>query len=297
MSQINYVRFPKGNLWAEAFGDISNPLVILIAGSEKQSIYWSDLWCHVLAKEGYSVVRFDHRDTGLSTHINFNAHPYRLRDMADDILSILKFYRKERAHLIGSGMGGYLAQMIALSHPEKVASLVLLMTTHDARPIEQKRHDSYRLPSTSPDVIAQLERVSRIAVNNPNWFLKTIQKLKLLNGADAPFDENEWEITAIKLKERMSQKSNSAFFHHHLLSKTLSKLSFESNKITQSTLIIHGDADPVIPITHAYSTKKFIPRANLVVIEGMGHLLTSFFESKIAKEIVNHLKSNEQIFA
>ena len=201
MIYVNYIRFPYGNLWTEVFGDRSSSLVILIAGAEKQGIYWSESWCNAFVQKGCCVVRSDHRDTGFSTHIDFNASPHRLQDMTHDILCILEFYGKEKAHLIGSGMGGYLAQMLAVLHPENVISLVLLMTTHDATSIEQRREEGYRIPSTSRDIYAQLERVSRIAFNDPHWLSKTLQKLRLLNGTHAFFDEAAWELFVIHLRK------------------------------------------------------------------------------------------------
>jgi pimeloyl-ACP methyl ester carboxylesterase len=297
MSSINYIPFDNGHLLTESFGNACDPLVILIAGSEQQSIYWSDSFCHMIAREGYYVVTFDHRDTGLSTFGDFNAHPYRLDDLASDILNIIKGYGREKAHLIGSDMGGYLAQMLATSHPDKVESIVLLMTTHDARPIEQKRQDAGWLPIASPTVLEELQNLSWISSDDPHWTSKTLKKLQLLNGKQSPFDINEWEQLAFTLQNRTENTRSFLFFHPHVISKALSKLQFDSKRIQHKTLIIHGDADPVIPVEHAYSLKLLIAQAKLRVIKGMGHLLTSYFEPIVKKNIINHLNSYKEALA
>jgi pimeloyl-ACP methyl ester carboxylesterase len=297
MSQINYIPFNNGHLLTESFGNSDDPLVILIAGSEQQSIYWSDSFCHKIASAGYYVITYDHRDTGLSSYGNFNEHPYFLNDLATDILNIIEGYGKEKAHLIGSDMGGYLAQMLALSHPEKVESIVLLMTTHDARPIEQKRQLAGWLPLSSPDILKELQNLSWIPLSDPQWTSKTLKKLQLLNGKQAPFDVSAWEEIVFTLQNRTEDIESIPLFHPHVFSKALSKLQFNSKHIQQKTLIIHGDADPIIPVEHAYSLKLLIAQAKLRVIKGMGHLLTSYFEPIVKKNIINHLNSHKEAFA
>lgn len=296
MLNVNYVKTASGNLWTQSFGHSYNPLVVLIAGSEKQGVYWSDSWCHALSNAGYLVVRFDHRDTGLSTHINFNKSPYHLSDMAEDIQCIIKCYEKEKAHLIGSGMGGYLAQMIATSNPEQVSSLVLLMTTCNAVAIEKNRINEYKtFHKSSPGIFVKIERVSRMLLNDPNWLSKAIEYFKLLNGTSAPFNEKEAEMFACLLKERICEINRPTFLHNHLLAKNSSKLTFESNLITQETLIIHGNNDPIISVKHAYETQEIISNSKLKVIEKMGHLLTSFFEENIISNIISQFKTKKCI--
>ncbi|MDP3371576.1 MAG: alpha/beta hydrolase [Candidatus Paracaedibacteraceae bacterium] len=291
MSNICYVKSLSANLWTESFGNLSDPLIILISGAEKQGIYWSDSWCNTLANSGYLVVRFDNRDTGLSQHINFNHSPYYLHDMANDVLCIIKFYKKEKAHLIGSGMGGYLAQMIAINNPEKVSSLALLMTTYNAMDIEEIRINEYEtFHKSSPGIFVKLERVSRMLVDDPKWLSKAISHLKLLNGPYAPFNEKEAEAFAYLLKKRINENNAPSFIHNHLLAKNQSNLFFKSNFITHNTLVIHGSDDPIISIQHAHTTAKIIPNSTLKIISKMGHLLTSFFEKEISDSVINHFK-------
>ena len=179
MKNISYVKFSCGRLWTEFFGDPSNPLVVLITGAAKQGVYWRPLLCQALADGGYCIVRYDHRDTGLSTHINFNANPYRLDDIASDVRGIINHYDhdKQGAHVVGCGMGGYVAQLLALNWPESVKSLILLMSTYNAIPIEHPQ-SKHSLPSMKPEVFEKIESIGRILPHDPNWFDKTMHELQ-----------------------------------------------------------------------------------------------------------------------
>ena len=231
MTHIYYIHFSYGNLWTEAFGGIlSNPIALLIAEDEKKSIYWNDTFCHVLVEENDVVVRSYHRDTGLSKHINVHLTLCGLLSLANDALRILYFYEKLKAHFIGSGRGGCLAQIRALSTLEKVLTLVLFITTYDARSIEQTRFDVTGKEITPLWFIHnQFYRVVRAALNNPLWVLNTIQKLKLTNGA-TPFDQTE----GLYQKQMVTVLLAVIKVHRlHLLFTSMLTQSFRSNMPVQ----------------------------------------------------------------
>ena len=94
-----YVERPYLRVWTQSFGDPSLPLLIVMMGTAGQGVYWTKPFCELLAKEGFCVVRYDNRDTGLSTHIDFNRAPYRISDMADDVKAIIKAYGKTRSFI------------------------------------------------------------------------------------------------------------------------------------------------------------------------------------------------------
>lgn len=99
-------------LWAESFGDIKQPPLILIMGAGGQEILWPTEFCQTLAGQGYFVVRYDHRETGFSSSINFDANPYTLLDMATDVVHILDHYQLAYAHIVGVSMGGAIAMIL-----------------------------------------------------------------------------------------------------------------------------------------------------------------------------------------
>src|SRR3990167_10332674 len=93
-------------LWAESFGNSENSPIILIMGAGGQDILWPTEFCQALAGQGYFVIRYDHRDTGFSSSIDFDAHPYTLLEMAADVVHILDHYQLQHAHMVGVSMGG-----------------------------------------------------------------------------------------------------------------------------------------------------------------------------------------------
>jgi len=118
-------------LWYQTFGLPNNPPFILLMGNGAQGIFWPDLFCQKLAERNYYVVRFDYRDTGLSSHFDFDKHPYDFLDIAKDILGFLNALKLEKTHFVGLSMGGFIAQLLAIHYPEHVLSVVSMMSTSD----------------------------------------------------------------------------------------------------------------------------------------------------------------------
>ncbi|MFJ9027403.1 alpha/beta fold hydrolase [Streptomyces sp. NPDC102274] len=141
---------PEMSIEYETFGDPSDTPVLLVMGFGAQMIAWHDDFCSALAQRGRHVIRYDNRDCGLST--KFDDHPvdmgqfitavssgdipsalgmlaYTLRDMADDGLGLLTALRIERAHVVGTSMGGMIAQIMAVTQPERVLSLTSMMSS------------------------------------------------------------------------------------------------------------------------------------------------------------------------
>ncbi|MER5439276.1 alpha/beta hydrolase [Streptomyces sp. NPDC002790] len=141
---------PEISIAYDTFGDPADPVVLLVMGFGAQLIAWDEDFCGTLAERGRYVIRFDNRDSGLST--KFDAHPvdmaefiatvsagdmpaalamipYRLQDMADDAFGLLTALGIERAHVVGASMGGMIAQTMAISRPERVLTLTSMMSS------------------------------------------------------------------------------------------------------------------------------------------------------------------------
>jgi pimeloyl-ACP methyl ester carboxylesterase len=114
---------------ADAFGDRTDPAVLLIGGASSSMDWWDEEFCRRLAAGGRYVIRYDHRDTGRTTSFPAGRPPYSGVDMAHDALGLLDALRVHRAHVVGISMGGILAQRIAVSRPHRVLSLTLMSTT------------------------------------------------------------------------------------------------------------------------------------------------------------------------
>jgi pimeloyl-ACP methyl ester carboxylesterase len=128
------VRANKVELRVQAFGHAGDPVILLIRGSAASMDWWEDDFCERLAAGRRFVIRYDHRDTGRSASYQPGAPPCTLRDLAADAVDLLDAFGVARAHLVGMSMGGAIAQLMALDHPGRVASLTLIatsMTNHD----------------------------------------------------------------------------------------------------------------------------------------------------------------------
>jgi len=122
--QLNFVQRGDLTLWTEAVGDPKNPACVLISGAGAPAKFWTDEFCKMIAKGGYYVIRFDHRDQGLSSAVDFEHHPYTVRDMAGDVMAVLDGYHIKKAHIVGHSMGGMIAQLVAIEHPDRVLSMI-----------------------------------------------------------------------------------------------------------------------------------------------------------------------------
>src|SRR4051794_34885495 len=136
----------------ETFGDRTDPPVLLVMGLGTQMIAWPDELCEQLAAGGRWVIRYDNRDTGLSTHLRDlpapdvksvllrrQKPPYTVDDMAKDLLGLLDALGIDRAHVVGASMGGFIAQTAALIAPERFRSLTLIMTSTGSRLVGQAK--------------------------------------------------------------------------------------------------------------------------------------------------------------
>jgi len=272
----------------DTFGEPSNPAMLLIMGLGEQMIAWDEEFCGQLADKGYWVIRFDNRDVGDSTSFdeagvpdilsliqgNKVEVPYTLDDMAGDTVGLLDGLDVEEAHVVGVSMGGMIAQTVAIKYPERVRTLTSIMsTTGDPR-----------LPQAKPEagqllfIPAPTEREAYIDHSVKVW--------RVLGSPGFPFHEERTREFAGRVYDR---GLNPAGFGRQLAAVYASGSRKEALKsLDIPTLVIHGDADPLIPFEAGKDTAESIPGAKLVVIEGMGHHLPLEVWSKLVNEIAAH---------
>jgi pimeloyl-ACP methyl ester carboxylesterase len=146
----------------ESFGNNDAPVIVLVMGLGMQLIAWPDPFCQKLAAAGFRVIRFDNRDIGLSTYFDERGvpnmvwqfikarigvrvrAPYDLNDMAADTVGLLDALQIEKAHIVGASMGGMIAQQVAAKYPERVRSLVSIMSTSGDRSLPPATRDAQR---------------------------------------------------------------------------------------------------------------------------------------------------------
>ena len=114
---------PDVKICYELFGRPEDPTLILLHGLGSQLLLWEEGFCTGLAAQGFQVVRFDSRDSGLSTKFP-EGSAYTLSDMAADVVGLLGHLEVGNAHIVGFSLGGMVAQTVAVDHPERCRSLV-----------------------------------------------------------------------------------------------------------------------------------------------------------------------------
>lgn len=269
-----FVKSGTVEIWTESFGESSNPALLLIMGVAGQGVMWTDDFCNALAKD-FFVIRYDHRDVGLSTHINYMLQPYGLKDLADDAIAVLDGCNIEKAHLLGSSMGGYLVQICMQRHSDRLKSATLLMSTVDFSPFAKMAAGTIAandLPPPEKKVLEGLKTIGVIDTTNfDDWLFKSLKVLKLFNGESAEFNEAEWVPILEKAYLRRNKNVINAAVHNHVMACAQGPVNFYNITATCPVHVIHGSADPMIPIAHAHKTAKHY-HAKLSIVQNMGHL-------------------------
>jgi pimeloyl-ACP methyl ester carboxylesterase len=258
------------SLCYETFGDPSDPSALLIMGLGMQMVAWHEDFCRQLAAKGFHVVRFDNRDVGHSTHTqgpvptlaqllrrSKRAASFTLADMADDAAGLLSKLELAPAHVIGASMGGMIAQTLAARHPQKVRSLVSIMSNTGSRVSGQPAPRIYpiflrRPPAGRDAFIAHSERLFA-AVGSPGI-------------ARDPAD-----IRAIAAESYDRDRDPSGTPRQLAAIIASGNRTPELHTIGAPTLVIHGKADPLVSYSGGRATARAIPGAKLLGIEGMGH--------------------------
>ena len=286
-----FVKHKELQLCVQTFGLKSNPAIVLITGSAGQAILWNKNFCQNLAKAGYHIIRFDNRDTGKSSGIDYDSHPYILKDMAEDIIAILDHFKIKKAHIIGSSMGGYIAQKLAFYYPSHVATLCLFMTSINSLALRGIK-GAGDLPGHDLEIMNQISDLYKIPRLTLEDRINTlIQTWQIFNGKKAEFSYDEWYPIAQESYKRAKTK-NAVKNHRLAVSNSIADRTEQLKDIDIPTLIIHGKEDQIIDPQHAYYAQKHIPNSKLVIIDKMGHLLSSLFIAEVEDAVLKHIKSN-----
>jgi pimeloyl-ACP methyl ester carboxylesterase len=238
---------------AEAYGERSDPAVLLIGGAASSMDWWDDEFCRRLAAGGRYVIRYDHRDTGRTTSFPPGRPAYSGVDLAHDALGVLDALQVHRAHLVGISMGGILAQWIAVTRPHRVLSLTLMSTT--AGPSS---------PDSSPSSPVEIPdwHDRRFAVDN------ITEAVRALGGAFTP-DEPQVRRFAERVFDRTNDMAACQINHYQAESGPPFRDRLPG--IKAPTLILHGTQDPVFDRTHPETLAAEIPGARIVWLDGVGH--------------------------
>jgi pimeloyl-ACP methyl ester carboxylesterase len=276
----------------DTFGDSNSPPLLLIMGLASQMIAWHDEFCALLAARGYRVIRFDNRDIGLSTSLDSAGVPdiaaamaaalhgqpvevpYRLSDMGADAFGLLDALDIESAHVVGASMGGAIAQTMAIERPGRLRTLTSIMATSGAP----------GLPPPTPEAMAVL--MKRPATTLEDYVTSYAQTWKVLRAGSFPQDEALDRERAERLYARGLNPPGVARQLAAILASGSRKAALGAVRVP--ALVIHGDADPLVPLACGVDTAQSIPGARLVVVEGMGHALPIAHWRRIIDAIAAH---------
>lgn len=261
-------------LYYETFGSDSDPTLLLVNGLGSQCINFKVEFCEKLVAEGFRVVRFDNRDVGLSSHLK--GVEYSLADMATDGFAVLDAVGAAKAHIAGWSMGGMIVQTMALAHPERVLSLTSIMSSPGGVAIgidpEVAAVFSAKAPKTREEAVA-----AYIAGLNI-WGSPEFREVdRLTADAEAAYDRS-FDPGGRARQMAAVGRSGSR------------KDALADLKVP--TLVIHGDADRLVPIEAGEATHKAIPGSRFEIVAGMGHDYPPQHWDTIVSLIASHAKAS-----
>ena len=277
----------------ETFGDPSDPAVLLVMGFGTQMIGWDADLCRSLASRGRYVVRYDNRDCGLSTKLDEHpVHlgdfiaavtsgdidravamaPYSLRDMAGDGIGLLTQLGIDRAHVVGSSMGGMIAQKMAIEFPDRVLSLTSMMSSTGEQQYGQSTPEAQQVlfsprPSDRAGFVAAAERELVWASRRYG------DAAELRAQAAAGYDRAYYPAGVPRQLAAMILDGSRA--------EALQRLNVP-------TLVIHGLDDTLIDPSGGRRTAELVPDARLLLVEDMGHDRPRALWSRLVDAISEH---------
>ena len=269
----------------ETFGSPSDPTLLLIMGLSMQLTGWEPGLCELLADQGFHVIRFDNRDAGLSTHFDDAPVPsleailigdtsevtYLLADMADDAAALLTALDIPAAHVVGASMGGMIVQELLMRHPDKLLSACSIMSTTGSADVGHPSPEAAAALLTPPPTTRD-EVIERGVLT---WRI---------------FQSPAYPMADEKIRTQQAANYDRAFNPAGSVRQLAAILSSPERTTglkdaTTPTLIIHGEADPLVNVTGGRATAAAIPDAILRTYPGMGHDLPPELWGSFVEEI------------
>lgn len=264
------------SLEVEVYGPDNAPPLLLIMGLGAQLTLWPIELVEALVARGFRVIRYDNRDIGLST--KFDAAgvpdipkmmmslmmgekprtPYTLSDMAADAVGLLDALGIDRAHIVGASMGGMIAQLVAVNAPERVLSLTSIMSTTGNPALPQARPDAMAVLTARPTT-PELNTIVEFGV----------KAARTIGSPQYPAEEDRLRTRIRSDFERSFSPLGAA--------RQMAAIMADGDRtarlatIIAPTLVIHGEADPLVPLEGGKATAASIKGAELLTIPGMGH--------------------------
>ena len=260
----------------ETAGNKSDPALLLVMGLGAQLTIWPDAFFQGLAKRGFFVIRYDNRDTGLST--DFGSWgvpniaeafqklmsgkkvdaPYLVKDMAADAIGLIDALGLDKAHMVGASMGGMIVQTVAALYPERTRSMVSIMSTSGRPGLPVGKPEALAMLTAHPEGPSREQRVK--------YGIKLRQTIA---GPGYPIPEAELRGFVEKNVDRRWYPEGGA---RQYLSIIASGDRVEQLKtIKVPTLVVHGEDDPLLPVACGRDVASLVPGAKIETFPGWGH--------------------------
>jgi pimeloyl-ACP methyl ester carboxylesterase len=268
----------------EAFGDAADPPVLLIMGGMASMLWWPDEFCRRLAARGRFVIRYDQRDSGVSTKYPPGRPGYGFDDAVDDAFRVLDGYGIREAHVVGFSQGGMVGQGAALKHSERVLSLTAISTS----PIGVDRSRLPRSGEAWLEYMAEEVDWSDRAAAIPYM----VENARLIAGTAHTFDEAGTRAFVERDFDRAGGYASAT--NHGVLFEIGEVWKGRLGELRPALLVIHGTADPVFPLGHGVALCEAVAGARLLKLEGGGHELHPGHWEPIIEAIAEHTKTGSR---
>jgi pimeloyl-ACP methyl ester carboxylesterase len=297
-SEEQFAEVGRGiTLCHQTLGDPDDAPMLLIQGIGTQMIGWPDGFCELLAEGGFFVVRFDNRDSGRSTWLPelgvpsvtkaFNKQlsdpPYLFTDMADDCAGLLDALGISAAHVVGASLGGFVAQTLAIEHPDRVLSLASVMSSTGSSQVGQPTPAAMEALMTRPP-------------DDRDAYVEAIVAVRKVIGSTGFEQDEAWiRETARRAYDRGVNPDGT---QRQLVASICSGSRHERlGEITAPTVVLHGAADPLIDSSGGRATAEAIPGAELLIIDGWGHDLPPGVWERAVGAITANAKRAQEVRA
>jgi pimeloyl-ACP methyl ester carboxylesterase len=262
------------SLYYETFGAAEDPVLLLVNGLGSQCINFKDEFCGKFAARGFRVVRFDNRDVGLSSHLKGGPH-YTVDDMAQDGFAVLDAVGAEAAHIAGWSMGGMIVQAMALREPSRVLSMTSVMSAPG--PIAGERDPAVTAIFGAAPATTRDEAAERHLAGLKAW------------GSPACIDVDRITADSHAAYDRCWDPGGRARQSNAIGASPSRTAALGSLRVP--TLVLHGDADRLVPPENGRATAAAIPGSRLEIVEGMGHDYPPQYWDQLVTMITAHARA------
>ncbi|MBE1491251.1 alpha/beta fold hydrolase [Plantactinospora soyae] len=261
-------------LCVETFGSPRDPAILLVDGAAASMLWWEAELCEQIARGDRFVIRYDTRDTGRSTSYPPGRPGYTFTDLAGDALGILDALNVDRAHIVCRSMAGGIGLIVGVDHPDRVASLTFVSTSTGEDGLPPPSDELTGNNSAAPDPADRAAVVDFV-----------VASARAYSGGSPHFDE---AATRVLVERDVARTRNIASTLANHFAMIFDGPSRGFGGIKASTLVVHGDRDPVFPLPHGQALRDAIPGAKLLILQGAGHDLPKPLWDVFVPALIQH---------